>query len=444
MNQQELAAYHRKFPILNDICNYRETVWLNPSAVVDAENALLGGPAPEEIDAVRARFIRFRPLLKQLFPELQASDGSIISPLTPIQHMDAFFPESFLRPATANRFLFKRDDQLPVSGSIKARGGFYAVLKHAEQLALAEKILQPGDSYAVLATDASRDFFGGYSLSVGSTGNLGLSIGIMGARLGFRVSVHMSADARAWKKQLLRSHGVQVVEHPGDYGSAVAAGRQQALADPRCYFIDDENSVELFLGYSSAATELAEQLLGQGIAVDQEHPLFVYLPCGVGGGPGGITFGLKTIFGPAVHCFFCEPTHAPCMLVGLVTSLHDRISVTDIGLDGRTAADGLAVSRPSGFIGRFLGPWIEGVITVDDTTLFRLLQKVADEEKVRLEPSALAGLAGCAQLLAKKLAGPPPAQLVIPPQATHIIWATGGSMVPPAEMAQYYETANRL
>ena len=183
------------------------------------------------------------------------------------------------------------------------------------------------------------------------------------------------------------------------------------------------------MGYSVAAERLKTQFDEARIVISEENPLYVYLPCGVGGGPGGVAFGLKMIFGDNVHCFFAEPTESCCMMLGMATGKHNRISVNDFGIQNKTIADGLAVGRASGFVGKQMAPFMDGCYSVYDERMSALLKMLADTEGIKLEPSALAGMFGPV-MLSKKLG-----QL---PRGYHLVWATGGSMVPDEEYKKYY------
>jgi D-serine dehydratase len=85
-------------------------------------------------------------------------------------------------------------------------------------------------------------------------------------------------------------------------------------------------------------------------------------------------------------------------------------------------------------------PFLGGVYTVSDEQLYKLLKKLVDEEGIHMEPSALAGMIGPVKLckysdeyllnhhLSEKLKN-----------STHIVWGTGGNMVPREMMKQYYQ-----
>ena len=83
---------------------------------------------------------------------------------------------------------------------------------------------------------------------------------------------------------------------------------------------------------------------------------------------------------------------------------------------------------------------LSGCYTIQDEKLYPFLAALADSENIFIEPSSCASFTGPALveadaawresrgLTAEKMAN-----------ATHILWATGGSMVPEEEMKHYYE-----
>ncbi|SDO03398.1 D-serine ammonia-lyase [Alkalicoccus daliensis] len=439
MTNEEIQQWTKKYPLLHQIMNVTPVTWLNPNLRNLMDTADMPVTYEDMIDAAE-RWQRFAPYLAKEFPETRETEGIVESPLKEIASMKHQLND-YYKADIAGALYLKCDNDLAIAGSIKARGGVYEVLYYAEQLALDAGLITLGDNYEVFAEPQMKEFFCNYSIGVGSTGNLGLSIGIMSAKLGFDVSVFMSADAKQWKKDLLREKGAHVHEFEGDFSEAITTGREMTVQKPNGYFVDDESSKHLFLGYSVAAFRLKEQLNTAGVTVDSEHPLVVHLPCGVGGSPGGIAFGLKQVFGDAAHCFFVEPTHAPAMLLGLLTGEKEKVSVQDFGLDNLTEGDGLAVGRPSSFASSISEQLVSGVYTMEDADMFRLLALLGDSEQIFVEPSAATGLLGPGKIKASDYLQQ---KGLDEAQATHIVWSTGGALVPEEDMQEFYEKGKKL
>lgn len=371
-----------------------------------------------DLPSAHALWQRFAPFFAENFADVPP-DGSITSPLLPLTDFQAATSQSFRLPESGMLWL-KSDDNLPIAGSVKARGGIFEICQWAEQIAQQAGLLQMADDHRCFNSPAIRQYFAQHHVLVGSTGNLGLSIGNIAAALGFRVSVHMSADAKAWKKAALRARGVEVIEHIGAYHLAVAQGRQEAASNPQAYFVDDEHSLALMTGYATAAQELAEQW--RDTPIDENNPVYVYLPCGVGGAPAGIAYGLKQQFGNVVHCVIVEPTAAPALLTSVMAQ---GASAEDFDLNGQTLADGLAVTRASTLASNVLAQYAHAFCTVDDADLQRMQAWLFATHQHYLEPSACAGLVAWAANV----------RMGCPSSARHLVWATGGGIVPSAERA---------
>lgn len=392
-------------------------VWSNTHYTADAEALLPDGHSFAESQQF---WLRCQPLLKTLF-----DCENFQSPLLPIDTYRSMFCSYF----PAGRLLLKADNQLPITGSVKSRGGLYELISHAVNLAEQQGIVV-GEQLEGLLTEEAKAYFSQHKILVGSTGNLGLSIGKIGRALGFQVAVHMSSDAKIWKKILLKEAGAEIVSHQGDYSLAVAEARSLAANDDNAYFVDDENSPLLMCGYAQGAFELQLQLSAMGITPSEDWPLVVVIPCGVGGAPVGISLGLKHVFGRAVHPVFVEPVNAPCF--GLALTTNEVSPISSIGLSGITQADGLAVGCASELAFSQGKEHIAASATVHDALLFPCLLRLYQYEALRLEPSAAAGLGVLDPLIASE---------AVPNinRSTIVLWSTGGGLVPELEFKEYLE-----
>ncbi|MBP3735444.1 MAG: D-serine ammonia-lyase, partial [Lachnospiraceae bacterium] len=137
MNIEEII---NRAPVVARVRAAEEVVWENPGVRPFDEIKDTLPLTASDIDDAEARLARFAPFIAKKFPETAPLHGIIESPLTEIGGMKDFLNDSFGAGITG-RLLLKQDSHLAVSGSVKARGGIYEVLKHTEELALEHGLL---------------------------------------------------------------------------------------------------------------------------------------------------------------------------------------------------------------------------------------------------------------------------------------------------------------
>lgn len=320
----------------------------------------------------KKRFERFAPLFMEAFEEI---DGP------------CYYKSDLYKSKLGDELYLKLDSELKVAHSVKARGGFNEVMVKVEDVLKENNML---GKFNELSLDDIRKLMAAYTIEVSSTGNLGLSIGLCAKAFGFKAKVHMSRDAKDWKKKLLREAGAEVIEYDHDYTYAVKMGRLSAEKNPMSYFVDDEMSEKLFLGYAASIFEVAEQAQASGMSLSIDEPLHVFLPCGVGGAPGGIAFALRSFFKDSVRIYFVEPVEYPCMLYSYVQG--EVASVNEIGLGGKTIADGLACSAPSKLVFPMLDSLVDGFFTFNDESILRAKKDIEALDGKIVEASSAAAL----------------------------------------------------
>ena len=149
----------RNAQMIEQMRDKQEVGWSNPAYLpfdfVNGVCELVVSDA--DIEDAKKRLERFAPFIMKEFPETRGTGGLIESPLVEIDKMQEGLKKEYTCEIPGRLFL-KKDSHLAIAGSVKARGGIYEVLKHAEDLALKNGMLKEQDSYEVFADEKMKEF----------------------------------------------------------------------------------------------------------------------------------------------------------------------------------------------------------------------------------------------------------------------------------------------
>lgn len=157
---------------------------------------------------------------------------------------------------------------------------------------------------SAIVTDAQRrGLLGdGRGLLDATSGNTGIAYAMLGAALGFRVTLCMPSNVSPERKRYLAAYGAEVIWTDPANGSdgAIRKARELAAAEPDRYFYADQysNDENWKAHYRTTANEIWEQTEG--------HVTHFVAGLGTSGTFMGTTRRLKEL-NPAIRCISMQP-----------------------------------------------------------------------------------------------------------------------------------------
>jgi S-sulfo-L-cysteine synthase (O-acetyl-L-serine-dependent) len=216
---------------------------------------------------------------------------------------------------------------------------------------------------AGLASGALRP---GKTIIDATSGNTGIAYALIGAAMGYPVTLCLPDSASHERKRILAAFGAEMIITPGDEGTDGAIRRVQKIVaeQPERYFYPDQysNPANWQAHYHGTANEIWEQTSGR-----ITH--FV-AALGTSGTFVGTTRRLKEL-NPAIRGISLQPDAS---FHGLEGWKHMETAIRPAIYDEALADKDLAVSTEDAY---------------------RLVKRIAREEALLVSPSAAAALAGC-------------------------------------------------
>ncbi|WP_337997683.1 threonine/serine dehydratase [Oleispirillum naphthae] len=261
--------------------------------------------------------------------------------------------------------VYLKPESLQATGSFKARGAGSLLLSLGRE-ALAKGVV------------------------TASSGNHGLGVAFIAARLGCPATVIVPDGCTPIKMSGLKALGARVVA----YGRSSKERRAYAhtLADEEgMLFVHSHDDPLIAAGQGTIGLEILDSLPGLGAVV---------VPVGGGGLIAGIATAIKES-NPAVKVYGVEPEIGCCMKMSL-----DKGEIVELPATPATIADGLRGTRPGALPFAVAQKYVDGVVTVSEAAIRAAVRGLLRRSKLVIEPSGAVVAAAVMQGLIPPCEGP--------------------------------------